>query len=148
MLSEQRIKKIIKQIAKYEKNIDFENDDKFIHNKQKFYFEINFDNFCADKIFFIELGVNENHFFKGGCLIEPAYEIVGKPVNLLNLKDVLWIKFNLNENVTNILSKTTLTNIMQLQNYVEYRGDVHFAWGEIILVTDMIMGALLKSYVY
>lgn len=147
MLGKQRIKKVIKQIAGYEKNIDFEDGDKFIHDKQAIHFKIDFDLFCGCKFFFIELGSHESYFFKNWCFVEPAYEIDGKPVVSLDLKDILWVKFNLNKKSFIFLSDSQKLALTQPQNYVIYKDEVHFASGGVLVVSDAIMGALLENIV-
>lgn len=148
MLGEQRIKKVIKQIVGYEKHIDFEDDDKFIHNKQAYHFKIDFDIFCGCKFFFIELGSHESYFFKNAYFVGPAYEIDGKPVVSLDLKDILWVKFNLNKKSFIFLPDSQKLALTQPQNYVIYKDEVHFASGGALIAADMIMGALLEGVIH
>lgn len=145
MLGEQRIKKVIKQIVGYEKNIDFADVDKFIHNKQAYHFKIDFDLFCGCKFFFIELGSHESYFFKNACFVGPAYEIDGKPVVSLDLKDILWVKFNLNKKSFIFLPDSQKLALTQPQNYVIYKDEVHFAPGGVLTASDIIMGTLLED---
>lgn len=146
MLKDQRLKKVIKQIAGDIKNIDHINLEDFVYDGKRYRTKNIFSLFCVSKIFPIELSAYEDQFFKNNYLIRPAYEMGGESVNSLDLKHMLWAKFNLNIKSINFLPAEEIQSMQQPENYFKYNNGVYYIRGAME-AADIIEHAILSDYV-